>query len=101
MIRLYQEETNAAVMIVTHSMEDAARMADRILVMNRGRLVLNGTVDEIFRASDQLAEMGLSIPGPTRLINDLRRLGMDLSQNVYTAEAAAEEIAAWLGRVRS
>ena len=101
MIRSYQEETNAAVMIVTHSMEDAALLADRILVMNKGRLVLDGTVDEIFRAADQLTEMGLNIPASTRLINDLRHLGIDLPQNIYTAEDAAEAIAACIGRVRA
>lgn len=101
MIRSYQEETNAAVMIVTHSMEDAALLADRILVMNKGRLVLDGTVDEIFRAADQLTEIGLNIPASTRLINDLRHLGIDLPQNIYTAEDAAEAIAACIGRVRA
>ena len=101
MIRSYQEETNAAVMLVTHSMEDAALLADRILVMNKGKLVLSGTVKEIFRAADQLVEMGLNVPASTMLINDLRRRGMALSQDVYTAEDAAEEIAAYIGRVRS
>ena len=98
MIRSYQRETNAAVMLVTHSMEDAAKLADRILVMNRGRLVLNGTVDEIFQSADALVEMGLNVPASTRVINDLRRQGFDISPNVYTAQAAAEEIAAFLGR---
>ena len=101
MIRSYQQETNAAVMLVTHSMEDAAKLADRILVMNRGQLVLNGTVDEIFRSADALVEMGLNVPASTRVINDLRRRGFDLSPNVYTAQAAAEEIAAFLGRKQS
>ena len=101
MIRSYQQETNAAVMLVTHSMEDAAKLADRILVMNKGSLVLNGTVDEIFRSADALVEMGLNVPASTRVINDLRRQGFDLSPNVYTAQAAAEEIAAFLGRKQS
>lgn len=101
MIRSYQQETNAAVMLVTHSMEDAAKLADRILVMNRGQLVLNGTVDEIFRSADALVEMGLNVPASTRVINDLRRQGFDLSPNVYTAQAAADEIAAFLGRKQS
>ena len=98
MIRSYQRETNAAVMLVTHSMEDAAKLADRIIVMNRGKLVLNGTVDEIFRSADALVEMGLNVPSSTRVINDLRRLGFDISPNVYTAQAAAEKIAAFLRR---
>jgi energy-coupling factor transport system ATP-binding protein len=98
MIGSYQRETNAAVMLVTHSMEDAAKLADRILVMNRGRLVLNGTVDEIFQSADALVEMGLNVPASTRVVNDLRQQGFDISPNVYTAQAAAEEIAAFLRR---
>ncbi len=98
MILSYQKATNAAVMIVTHSMEDAAKLADRILVMNRGRLVLNGTVDEVFQSAEMLVEMGLNVPASTRIVNDLRKLGCDLPQNVYTPDAAADVIAAYLRR---
>lgn len=98
MIRSYQQATQAAVIIVTHSMEDAALLADRILVMNRGKLALNGTVGEIFRHADELEAMGLNIPASTKLIADLRRDGCDLSPDVYTAQAAADEIEAFLRR---
>ena len=98
MIRSYQQATQAAVIIVTHSMEDAALLADRILVMNRGKLALNGTVGEIFRHADELEAMGLNIPASTKLIADLRRSGCDLSPDVYTAQAAADEIEALLRR---
>ena len=100
MIRSYQNNYDSAVMIVTHSMEDAAKLADRILVMNKGKLVLNGTVDEVFRSADLLVEMGLNVPASTRLVNDLRKQGCDLSAGIYTAQAAADEIAAFLGRKR-
>ena len=98
MILAYQKAENATVILVTHSMEDAARMADRILVMNKGTLALSGTPDEIFQSPDLLLSMGLDIPVATRLINDLRREGFDLSPQVYTAEAAAEEIASFARR---
>ena len=98
MIRSYREATQAAVIIVTHSMEDAAMLADRILVMNRGKLALNGTVSEIFRHAEELEAMGLNIPASTKLIADLRRAGCDLSPDVYTAQAAADEIEAYLRR---
>ena len=101
MILAYQKASHAAVLIVTHSMEDAARLADRILVLNKGRLILDGTVDEVFRSADRLVEMGLNVPASTRIINDLRRLGCGLAPNVYTAKAAAEEIAAFLGRAEA
>ena len=98
MILAYQKAENATVILVTHSMEDAARLADRILVMNRGTLALSGTPDEIFQSPDLLLSMGLDIPVATRLINDLRREGFDLSPQVYTAQAAAEEIASFARR---
>ena len=100
MINSYQKETDAAVMIVTHSMEDAARLADRILVMNKGKLVLDGTVDEVFRSADQLVEMGLNVPASTRLINDLRKRGVPLAPDVYTPQAAVSEIAGYIRRGR-
>ena len=100
MIRSYQQATDAAVVIVTHSMEDAAEFADRIVVMNKGRLVLDGTADEIFSSAEELMEMGLNVPASTRLINDLRSLGYDLSRSVYTAQGAAEEIASFIRRHR-
>ncbi len=101
MILSYQRDTDAAVMIVTHSMEDAARLADRIMVMNKGRLVLTGTVDEIFRSADRLVEMCLNVPASTLLVNDLRKLGCDIPQDIYTAQAAADAIAAYIGRKRA
>ena len=98
MILAYQKAENATVILVTHSMEDAARLADRILVMNKGALALSGTPDDIFRSPDLLLSMGLDIPVATRLINDLRKEGFDLSPQVYTAQAAAEEIASFARR---
>ena len=100
LILSYQQSTEASVMLVTHSMEDAAKLAHRIFVMNRGTLVLNGSVDEIFQSADALVEMGLNVPASTRVINDLRRAGCDLSPDIYTAEAAADEIASFLRRKR-
>lgn len=98
MICSYRQSTNAAVVIVTHSMEDAAEFADRILVMNHGRLVLDGSADEIFSHAEELLDMGLNVPSSTRLINDLRRMGYDLSGSVYTAQSAADEIASFIRR---
>ena len=98
MIRSYRESTGAAIMIVTHSMEDAAKLADRILVMNKGKLVLDGSADVIFKQSETLLEMGLNVPASTRLVDRLRKIGCDLDPNVYTAEAAANEIARYFRR---
>ena len=97
-VAVFATATDAAVIIVTHSMEDAARLADRILVLNHGKLVLNGTADQIFQSADDLIAMGLNVPVATRLINDLRKLGCDLSPAVYTPEKAVAEIEAFLRR---
>lgn len=100
MIVSYQQTVGASVMIVTHSMEDAAKLADRILVMNKGKLVLDGSVDDVFQSADLLLEMGLNVPASTRIINALRQSGCDIAPDVYTAQAAADAIADYLRRKR-
>lgn len=84
----YRRETDATVLIVSHSMEDMARYAEEILVMNEGKLLLSGSRDEIFRHADLLCSVGLDVPQITHLVNRLREKGYDLPDNIYTVEAA-------------
>ena len=84
----YRDQTGATVIIVSHSMEDMARYAEDILVMNESRLVLSGTRNEVFRKADFLCSIGLDVPEVTHLINELRRRGYDLPDNLYTVEGA-------------
>lgn len=88
----YRKETGATVIIVSHSMEDMARYAEDILVMNDSRLMLAGPKDDIFRQADLLISVGLDVPEITHLINELRRRGYDLPDNIYTVEQATQAL---------
>jgi energy-coupling factor transport system ATP-binding protein len=96
-IREYHEKKGGSVLLVSHSMEDVARIASRICVMNQGRLVMSGAPSEIFGRSDELEAMGLSVPQITAVFRKLRDRGLDVSPNVYTVDQARDEI---LKRIR-
>ena len=88
----YRKETGATIVIVSHSMEDMARYAEDILVMNDSRLMLSGPKDEIFRQSELLISVGLDVPEITHLMNELIRRGYDLPNNIYTVEGAVQAL---------
>jgi energy-coupling factor transport system ATP-binding protein len=87
-IRRYHAEHGTTILFVTHSMEDAAKMASRILVMDGGRLILDGTPEEVFRQSDLLLRSGLDIPQVTQVVRALREKGLDIDPAIYTVEQA-------------
>ncbi|MGM9681771.1 MAG: energy-coupling factor transporter ATPase [Eubacteriales bacterium] len=86
----YKKETGGTVVIVSHSMEDMARYADRVIVLNQGKCVLSDTKEEIFRHGKELSSMGLDVPQITRFISRLREKGYGLPDNIYTVEDAAK-----------
>ncbi len=90
-IHAYRRGKNAAVMMVSHSMNDVAKLADRILVMNGSRLAMDGTPREVFDHAQELLDMGLDIPEVTRIFLRLRELGLDVPQ-VYTLEQAIQAL---------
>lgn len=90
-------ELGCTVIMVSHSMEDVARSAERIAVMNESRLYAVGTPDEIFSKTDELLSMGLDAPQTARLVKALRERGADVPANIYTNEQFIE----WFGRVRN
>ncbi len=90
-IEAYRRAKNAAVMMVSHSMEDVARLTDRLLVLCNSQLVMDGTPDEVFVHAQQLADMGLSIPQVTRVFLRLKELGLDV-ENVYTIDQAVAQL---------
>ena len=91
-IKDLQRRMKITVVLVSHSMEDIAQMADRILVMNKGRLAMNGTPSEIFSRGDELTLMGLDLPQVTKICNDLIRAGYPVKKGIYTVSEAVEEI---------
>ena len=90
-IETYRRARNATIMMVSHSMEDVARLTDRLLVMNGSRLAMDGTPAEVFTHAGELVEMGLNIPQVTQVFLHLQKLGLDVA-NVYTIEQAVSEI---------
>ncbi|MBR4990536.1 MAG: energy-coupling factor transporter ATPase [Oscillospiraceae bacterium] len=90
-IESYRRAKNATVMMVSHSMEDVARLTDRLLVMNGSKLAMDAPPAEVFTHAEELVSMGLAIPQVTEIFLQLRSLGADVS-NVYTIRQAVAEI---------
>ncbi len=88
---------DTTVLLVTHSMEDVARVADRVLVMHAGQVAMCDTVPAVFSRADELEEMGLSVPAVTRVMLLLRRRGVDVGTDVYTVEQALERLLPLMG----
>ena len=86
-IRAYRETKNAAILMVSHSMSDVARITDRLLVMNGSHLAMDGTPDQVFSKSSELIEMGLDIPEVSRIFMRLQQLGLTVP-SVYSIEQA-------------
>lgn len=91
-IRRYHKETGRTVLLVSHSMEDMANCAEKILVMNAGKVFCYDTVENVFRQAKALQEIGLAVPQITRVCMQLREQGILLSDDIYTVEAAYQQI---------
>ena len=87
----YRHTHNATIMMVSHSMDDVARLTDRLLVMNGSRLAFDGTPAEVFAHAEELVEMGLNIPQVTRVFMELKKMGLDV-EPVYTLQQAVDAL---------
>ena len=87
-IRDYHQANNATIILVSHSMEEMARTADRLVVVNDGRIPYEGPPREVFRHGPELERMGLGVPQMTRVFHRLKALGVDIDPSVYTIEQA-------------
>ena len=90
----YHRATGSTVLLVTHSMEDIARIARRLIVFDDSHIALDGTPAEVFSHSAQLREMGLDIPAATAIAAELRALGVDVGSDIYTLDALRDAILA-------
>lgn len=95
-IQAYRQAKNATIMMVSHSMNDVAKLTERLLVMNGAHLAMDGSPDEVFARAEELLEMGLDIPEVTHVFLALKKAGLDV-KTVYTQEAAVSQLAAWKG----
>ena len=91
-IRDYHQAKNATIIIVSHSMEEMARTVERLVVVNDGRIPLEGSPREVFSHASELTGMGLDVPRMTRVFSRLRQLGADVDPSVYTVEQAKAAI---------
>ncbi|MCD8335254.1 MAG: energy-coupling factor transporter ATPase [Clostridiales bacterium] len=87
-IQSFHDARNATIIIVSHSMEDMARLADRIVVINDGKIPLEGTPRQVFAQGDRLRDMGLNTPQLTQVFHRLREMGLPVDGSVYTMEEA-------------
>ena len=95
-IQNYRKAKNATIMMVSHSMNDVAKLTDRLLVLSNAELAMNGTPKEVFAHAQELTEMGLDIPEVTRVFLKLRALGLDVDP-VYSLEQAVDALVASKG----
>lgn len=86
----YRAAFNATVIIISHSMEDMAQMADKLLVLSKGEVVMFDETEKVFAQGDKLREIGLNVPIVTRVFDALREKGIDLPKDVFTVSRAVE-----------
>ena len=92
LIKNYREKTGKTVIIVSHSMDDVARFATKVIVMNSSKVEMSGTVDEVFEKASRLREIGLSVPQITEIFIKLREKGYPVSEKIYTVEQGYLEL---------
>lgn len=86
----YHKERQNTVLLVSHSMEDIARVADRIVVMNKSQLVMFDETQKIFARGDELEKIGLRIPQITKIMSQLRKRGVDVPEGILTVDSAVD-----------
>lgn len=91
-IRNYHEQTGITVILVSHSMEDIARYANRVLVMSKAKVAMYDTVEKVFAHAPELLELGLSVPQVTQVFLMLKAMGMEIDTDVYTVPYAVKTV---------
>ena len=91
-IREYHKKTGVTVLLVSHSMEDIARYADRVLVMAQRKVAMYDTVENVFARAEELLALGLSVPQVTKIFLKLRQMGIDVPADVYTIPYAVKKL---------
>ncbi len=91
-VKVLHKEYNMTIILVSHSMEDVAKVADRILVMHKGKCILDGRPSEVFKEINTLEDVGLAVPQVTYLMKALKDRGFNISEDAFTIEQAKEQI---------
>ena len=95
--KLHEENKEMIIIFVSHSMEDVAKTAERVIVMNGGHVEMQGTVAEVFAQAEHLQKIGLNVPQVTLLTDKLRLAGYNLPEHIYTVKYAADAIKKLIG----
>ena len=98
MVRAIHEEENNIIILVSHDMDDIAAMSDRVLVMNKGTIVMNGTPGQVFARRDELTAIGLEVPAASKLLGRLRDEGIEIDTDCLTISQAADRIVEVFGK---
>ena len=93
-VKEYHKKTGTTVLLVSHSMEDIAKYANRVLVMSNKKIAMYDTVEKVFARAPELLELGLSVPQVTKIFLKLREMGVDVPADVYTIPYAVKTILA-------
>ena len=91
-IRHFQKETGTTVILVSHSMEDVAKVADKVLVMNKSEVAMFDSVEKVYSRGDELFEMGLSVPSVTKIFMGLQKNGLPVNNGIFTVEQGKREL---------
>lgn len=91
-IKLLHEKYNMTIILVSHSMEDVGKLAEKIIVMNDGHIELQGKPKEVFKEIDTLEKIGLAVPQVTYLMRELKKKGFNASEDIFTVEKAKSEL---------
>jgi energy-coupling factor transport system ATP-binding protein len=91
LVRDYQRKEGNTVIFVSHSMEDVAAVADRVLVLNKGKIAMDGSVNAVYSRGKELKEIGLNVPEVTDVFLRLHDMGIDCKTDIYTIEQAVNE----------
>ena len=91
-IKLLHEKYNMTIILVSHSMEDVGKLAEKIIVMNDGHIELQGKPKEVFKEIDTLEKIGLAVPQVTYLMREFKKKGFNVSEDIFTVEKAKSEL---------
>lgn len=100
-IKILHEEYKMTIILVSHSMEDVGRVAERIIVMNKGEVALEGKPVKVFKEVDKLEKMGLAVPQVTYLMRALKEKGFDVSDEIYTITQGKKELLRILSEIKN
>lgn len=89
-MKAYHKKTGTTIVLVSHSMEDIAKYADRVLVLSGGKIAMHDTAAAVFARAQELLELGLSVPEVTKVFLRLRQMGLDVPVDVYTVPYAVD-----------